>query len=51
MLNYQDEQAQTFARIDAVNMALQGNLSETNTILNVLLKLKNIYCVKVKACG
>ena len=43
MLNYQDEQAQTFARIDAVNMALQGNLSETNTILNVLLKLKNIY--------
>ena len=43
MLNYQDEQAQTFARIDAVNMALQGNLSETNTILNVLLELKNIY--------
>ena len=43
MLNYQDEQAQTFARIDAVNMALQGNFSETNTILNVLLELKNIY--------
>lgn len=43
MLNYQDEQAQTFARVDAVNMALQGNFSETNTILNVLLELKNIY--------
>ena len=43
MLNYQDEQAQMFARIDAVNMALQGNFSETNTILNVLLELKNIY--------
>ena len=43
MLNYQDEQALTFARVDAVNMALQGNFSETNTILNVLLKLKNIY--------
>ena len=43
MLNYQDEQALTFARVDAVNMALQGNFSETNTILNVLLELKNIY--------
>lgn len=43
MLNYQDEQAQTFARVDAVNIALQGNFSETNTILNVLLELKNIY--------
>ena len=43
MLNYQDEQALTFRRVDAVNMALQGNFSETNTILNVLLKLKNIY--------
>ena len=43
MVNYQDEQAQTFARVDAVNMALQGNFSETNTILNVLLELKNIY--------
>ena len=51
MLNYQDEQALTFARVDAVNMALQGNFSETNTILNVLLELKNIYLRQGKKIG
>ena len=42
MLDYKDEQAQTYAHVDAVDLTLQGNLSETNTMLNLLLGLKNI---------
>lgn len=42
VLDYKDYQASTFAHVDAVNLNLKGNFSETNTILNVLLSLKNI---------
>lgn len=42
MLDYKDEQAQTYAHVDAVDLTLQGNFSETNTMLNLLLGLKNI---------
>lgn len=42
ILDYKDYQASTFAHVDAVNLNLKGNFSETNTILNVLLSLKNI---------
>lgn len=42
VLDYKDYQASTFAHVDAVNLNLKGNFSETNTILNVLLSMKNI---------
>ena len=42
VLDYKDYQASTFTHVDAVNLNLKGNFSETNTILNVLLSLKNI---------
>lgn len=41
-LDYKDYQTSTFAHVDALNLNLKGNFSETNTILNVLLSLKNI---------
>lgn len=42
MLDYKDYKSSTYAHIDAINLNVQGNFSETNTLLNILLTLNNI---------
>lgn len=41
-LDYKDFQSSTYFSIDKINLELQGNLSETNTLLQILLHLENI---------
>lgn len=42
-VNYKDLQSSMYASVSSVNMQLQGNFAESNTVLKVLLGLNNIY--------
>lgn len=41
-LSYADYQTSTFAGIESVNLNFSGNLSDTHTLLDILLRLQNI---------
>jgi len=42
-LSYQDIPTSLYIRVPDLNMQLQGNFSESNTLLNIMLGLKDIY--------
>lgn len=41
-VSYNDYKSSTYASVDKINLKLSGNFSETNTLIDVLLSLKNI---------
>lgn len=42
-IDYKDYQSSTYASIQPINLKLQGNFSQSNTLLDILLSLGNIY--------
>ena len=42
-IDYKDYQTSTYASIQPINLKLQGNFSQSNTLLDILLSLGNIY--------